>query len=271
MSDALRYRIEPGQKLDLSAIDTRDISMYPDLKKRSSLDELAKLNAHLAQLQRKLWADGNHAVLIALQAMDTGGKDGTIRKVFTGVNPQGVDVAGFGVPSELERSHDYLWRVHLRTPARGRIAIFNRSHYEDVLVVRVNDLVPERQWSRRYQHIRNFEQMLTDEGTTVRKIMLHISKDEQKERLEARLADPSKNYKFNPSDLDTRAKWDCYMDAYEDALGRTSTDTAPWFVVPADRKWYRNLVVSRIIIDAIEGLDLAYPKADADLSSIDIV
>lgn len=264
MTDIDRYRVTPGQRPDLDGIDTRDISVYPDLKKRTSIAELERLNDHLAELQRKLWADGRHSVLIVLQAMDTGGKDGTIRKVFSGVNPQGVDVHGFGVPSELERSHDYLWRVHFRTPAFGRIAIFNRSHYEDVLVVRVNDLVPEERWRRRYGHIRDFERLLTDEGTTVRKIMLHISKDEQKERLEERLVDPSKNYKFNPSDLDSRARWPSYMEAYAEALAETSTVDAPWYVVPADRKWYRNLIVSRIVIDAIESLDLEYPEADFD-------
>ncbi|MGI9665641.1 MAG: PPK2 family polyphosphate kinase [Acidimicrobiia bacterium] len=270
MTNIERYRVAPNNKPNFSDIDTRDIGVYPDLKKRTSLRELEKLNAHLAQLQRRLWADAQHSVLIVLQAMDTGGKDGTIRKVLSGVNPQGVDVSGFGVPSELERAHDYLWRIHLRTPTKGRIAVFNRSHYEDVLVVRVNNLVPKEQWSRRYGHIRNFEQLLIDEGTTVRKIMLNISKEEQKERLLARLADPTKNYKFNPSDLDTRAKWDSYMDAYSDALAETSTDAAPWFIVPADRKWYRNLIVSRIIIDAIEGLDLSYPTTDFDLSDVTI-
>lgn len=265
-----RYLVEPDQRPDLDGFDTRDIGMYPDLRKRTSLTQLDQLNARLAELQRRLWADGRHSVLIVLQAMDTGGKDGTIRKVFSGVNPQGVDVHGFGVPSELERSHDYLWRIHMRTPASGRIAIFNRSHYEDVLVVRVNDLVPQSRWSKRYAHIRDFERMLVDEGTTIRKIMLHISKDEQKQRLQARLADPSKNYKFNPSDLDTRAKWQEYMDAYADAMAETSTVDAPWYIVPADRKWYRNLVVSRIVVDAIESLDLEYPTADIDLDSVTI-
>jgi PPK2 family polyphosphate:nucleotide phosphotransferase len=202
--------------------------------------------------------------------MDTGGKDSTIRKVFSGVNPQGVDVHGFGVPTELELAHDYLWRVHARTPADGRIGIFNRSHYEDVLVVRVLNLVPEARWSKRYDHIRGFEQTLVDEGTAIVKIMLHISKDEQKERLEARLADPSKLYKFNPSDLDTRDLWNDYMVAYQDAIAATSTRAAPWFVVPADRKWYRNLAVSRILIDAIEGLDLQFPEPDFDPSTIAI-
>lgn len=225
----------------------------------------------LADLQRLLWADARHAVLVVLQAMDTGGKDGTIRKVFSGVNPQGIDVRGFGVPSDLEREHDYLWRVHLQAPRKGRIGIFNRSHYEDVLVVRVNDLVDRVRWQKRYKHIRNFEQMLVDEGTTIVKIMLHISMDEQKERLQARLDDPSKNYKFNPSDLDSRARWGDYMAAYEDAVNATATDSAPWYVVPADRKWHRNLVVARILIDTLEALDLSYPAPEHDLSTIEII
>jgi PPK2 family polyphosphate:nucleotide phosphotransferase len=266
-----QYRVEPGGGFSLDAVDPRDRSGFPNLGKKTSVTELRAMRRRLAELQRVLWADAGHAVLVVLQAMDTGGKDGTIRKVFTGVNPQGIDVRGFGVPSELEREHDYLWRVHLQTPRRGRIGIFNRSHYEDVLVVRVNELVPREQWQKRYEHIRAFERTLIDEGTVIVKIMLHISKEEQKERLQARLDDPSKNYKFNPSDLDSRARWDEYMAAYEDAINETSTDDAPWYVVPADRKWHRNLVVSQILIETLESLDLAYPEAEHDLSSIQIV
>jgi len=266
-----RYRVEPGGGFVLSSIEPRDRSAFPDLGKKSSVAELRVMRRHLAELQRVLWADAGRAVLLVLQAMDTGGKDGTIRKVFTGVNPQGIDVRGFGVPSELEREHDYLWRVHLQAPRKGRIGIFNRSHYEDVLVVRVNELVPRARWQKRYGHIRAFERMLNDEGTVIVKIMLHISRDEQKERLEARLEDPAKNYKFNPSDLDSRSRWDDYMAAYEDAINETSTEDAPWYVVPADRKWHRNLVVSRILIETLESLDLTYPTAEQDLSSIQIV
>lgn len=228
------------------------------------------MNRELADLQRLLWSDGGKSLLIVLQAMDTGGKDGTIRKVFSGVNPQGVDVHGFGVPGPHEVAHDYLWRVHLRTPMKGRITVFNRSHYEDVLVVRVNDLAPRDVWSRRYEHIRNFESMLSDEGTEIVKIMLHISKDEQRQRLRARLDDPSKNYKFNQSDLSSRARWNEYMEAYQDAIAETTTEVAPWYVVPADRKWYRNLVISQILIDTLERMDLAYPVADFDPSKITI-
>ena len=263
-----RYRVHPADRPELRSIDTRDTTQFPDTTKKASLKVLAGMHKRLAELQQLLWADGTRAVLVVIQAMDTGGKDGTIRKVFSGVNPQGVDVTGFGVPSSEELSHDYLWRVHRRAPARGRIGIFNRSHYEDVLVVRVNDLVPQERWERRYDHIVDFERLLTDEGTAVVKIMLHISQDEQRERLQARLADPAKNYKFNPGDLDVRKQWDDYMEAYEEALVRTSSETAPWFVVPADRKWYRNLVVSQILIDTLEGMDLQYPVTEHDLAGI---
>jgi PPK2 family polyphosphate:nucleotide phosphotransferase len=262
------YRIQPGSRIDLSAIDPGEKAAFGNLKKSSSLSVLEDLNSELSELQRLLWGDGRRSLLMVLQAMDTGGKDGTIRKVFSGVNPQGVDVHGFGAPGPHEAEHDYLWRVHLRAPARGRIAVFNRSHYEDVLVVRVNNLVPEDVWSRRYEHIRHFEAMLVDEGTVIVKIMLHISADEQKERLQARLDDSSKNYKFDPSDLSSRERWDDYMVAYEDAISKTSTEDSPWHVVPSDRKWYRNLVVSQILIDTIRGMDLAYPVAAFDPSTV---
>lgn len=265
-----QYRVRPDKPFDLRALDTRDVSAFPGLKKKDSPRILQDLHGELSELQRRLWADGSQSLLVVLQAMDTGGKDGTIRKVFTGVNPQGVDVYGFGVPSERERSHDYLWRVHQRTPADGRIAIFNRSHYEDVLVVRVADLAPEKVWRRRYDHIRDFETMLGDEGTKVVKIMLNISKAEQKERLLARLADPAKNYKFNVSDLDSRAQWDEYMDAYEEAISLTTTVRSPWYVIPADRKWYRNLVVASILIESLKAMDPSYPVSDIDPSSITI-
>ncbi|MCL1595175.1 MAG: polyphosphate kinase 2 family protein [Actinomycetia bacterium] len=262
------YRVAEGTGLDLRTIDPGEKTAFADLKKSSSLNVLASYRRRLADLQRLLWADGSRSLLFVLQAMDTGGKDGTIRKVFTGVNPQGVDVRGFGVPSERELDHDYLWRVHTQAPPRGRIGIFNRSHYEDVLVVRVLDLVPEEQWRRRYGHIRDFERMLIDEGTVIVKVMLHISKEEQARRLRSRLDDPAKSYKFNPSDLDSRSRWDEYMAAYEEAISETTTVDAPWFVVPSDRKWYRNLVISKILIETLEGLDLTYPEPEHDLSAI---
>lgn len=264
------YRVAPGTRPDLDDIDTGDKTLYHDLSKATSGAELERLNDRLADLQRLLWADGSRSLLLVLQAMDTGGKDGTIRKVFSGVNPQGVDVVGFGVPSERELAHDYLWRVHRATPGAGRIAIFNRSHYEDVLVVRVAGLVPEGVWRKRYRHIREFERLLVDEGTTVRKVMLHISKGEQRKRLKARLDDPAKAFKFNSSDLDTRSHWDAYMAAYAEAMAETSTVDAPWFVVPADRKWHRNLVVTRIMIAALESMHLTYPEPEVDLSDVTI-
>lgn len=254
-----RYRVAPGARLDLRALDPADRSAFPHLDKRRGKEELRRLNRRLAELQRVLWADGRHGVLVVLQAMDTGGKDGTIRKVFRGVNPQGVDVTNFGVPVGPETTHDYLWRVHRAVPGRGRIGVFNRSHYEEVLVVRVEELVPEDRWRRRYGHIVAFERLLYDEGTRVVKFFLHISREEQRRRLLARLEDPTKRWKFDPADLESRTRWDAYMDAYEDALALTSTAEAPWIVVPADRKWYRNLVVAATLVGLLEDLDLRYP------------
>ena len=215
-----------------------------------------------------MWAGDRHKLLVVLQAMDTGGKDGTIRRVFEGVNPQGVRVANFKAPTAIELAHDYLWRVHRQTPASGEIAVFNRSHYEDVLIVRVLDLVPPDRWQRRYEHIRNFEQLLVDEGTTILKFYLHISKDEQAERLQARLDDPTKGWKFNAGDLDHRELWDAYMEAFGVALGETSTPDAPWYVVPANRKWYRDLAVAQTIVTALEGLDMSYPDPEEGLDDV---
>jgi len=194
-----------------------------------------------------------------LQAMDTGGKDGAIRAVFEGVNPQGVKVASFKTPTPVELSHDYLWRVHQQTPGKGEIVIFNRSQYEDVLVVRVHNLAPEEVWSKRYQHIREFERLLADEGTTILKFYLHIDLEEQAERFLARVEDPTKQWKFNPGDLDERARWDDYMKAYEDMLNQTSTAWAPWYVIPSNKKWYRNWLISKIVIKTLKNLDMRYP------------
>jgi PPK2 family polyphosphate:nucleotide phosphotransferase len=229
---------------------------------------LKELNDRLEELQELLYAEAKHKILIVLQAMDSGGKDGTIRHVFDGTNPQGVKVASFKKPTDTELAHDYLWRVHRHTPGSGEIAIFNRSHYEDVLVVRVHNLVPEEVWNRRYDHINAFEQMLADEGTTIIKLYLHISKGEQKERLQARLDEPHKQWKFAKGDLAERARWDDYTAAFEAVLSRTSTTSAPWYVIPADRKWYRNLVVSRILVDTLEKLEMSYPEPEEDLEGI---
>ena len=200
-------------------------------------------------------------LLVVLQAIDAGGKDGTIRSVFDGVNPQGVKVTSFKKPSAEELAHDYLWRVHHHTPAAGEIAIFNRSHYEDVLVVRVHGLVPEPRWRARYRHIREWERMLHDEGTTIVKLFLHISKDEQRERLQERIDDPTKRWKWHPGDLAERQRWDDYQLAFAEAIAETSTDRAPWFVIPANRNWFRNLVVSGILVETLEAMAPRIPEA----------
>ena len=256
-----RYRIKPGSRVDLSQHDPDDRSAFKG-DKAAAKAETAKLNARLERLQELLYAEGRHKVLVVLQAMDAGGKDGTIRSVFDGVNPQGVKVASFKRPTPPELAHDYLWRVHSQTPGAGEIVIFNRSHYEDVLVVRVHDLVPESRWRQRYGHIRAFESLLTDEGTRIVKFFLHISKDEQRERLQERIDVPEKRWKFNSGDLAERQLWDEYEAAYEEALAETSTEQAPWYVIPANANWYRNLVVSRILVDLLEGLAMRYPEPD---------
>lgn len=263
----IRYRVAPGQNVDLSQWDPEDQSLF-DGGKKSGRAYLRGLRQRLAELQHVLWAEDRHKVLVVFQAMDTGGKDGTIRNVFSGVNPQGIDVYNFKAPTPEELSHDYLWRIHDHTPSAGSLAVFNRSHYEDVLIVRVLGLVPEERWSRRYEHINAFEKMLADEGTVILKFYLHISPEEQAERLQARLDDPTKNWKFNKGDLDHRELWQEYMVAYEAMLSKTSTDYAPWYVVPANRKWYRNIVVARTIVDTLEGLAMQYPAPEDGLDSV---
>lgn len=269
MLDVSPYRINPDTEVDLGDHDPESKAGF-DGGKREGRHALRPLNDRLSELQRRLWAESERSLLVVLQAIDTGGKDGTIRHVFRGVNPQGVHVRGFGVPSEWERSHDYLWRIHKHTPEDGAITVFNRSHYEDVLVVRVKNLAPEDVWSKRYRHIREFERMLADEGTEIVKLFLHISKDEQRQRLQDRLDEPDKNWKFNTKDLDDRALWDDYQSAFEDAIAQTSTDYAPWYVVPANRKWYRNLVVASILIETLERMDPQYPDPEEGLDQITI-
>ncbi len=261
-----RYRILPGKKVKLKDWDPNDTSV---LKDRDAAEKKFKqLNGELEKLQELLYAENRHKVLVVLQTVDTGGKDGTIRSVFEGVNPAGVRVASFKVPTPLELAHDYLWRIHAQTPAKGELVIFNRSHYEDVLVVRVHKLVPENVWSRRYEHINAFERLLADEGTLILKFFLHIDRDEQKERLLERIKDPTKQWKFNSGDLKERALWGEYEKAYEDALEKTSTPWAPWYVVPANRNWYRNLVVASVLVNALKDLKMEYPKPEENLSSI---
>ena len=264
------YRIKSGAKANLSKRNPADTGDY-DGRKDEAKAELDELTDRLEELQELLYAEGKHKLLIVLQGMDTSGKDGAIRHVFEGVNPQGVRVANFKAPTPLELSHDYLWRVHPQAPGKGEIVIFNRSHYEDVLVVRVHGLVPDKVWRRRYDQINAFERLLAEEGTTILKFFLHISKDEQKERLQARLDDPTKHWKFNVGDLKERERWDEYTRAYEDALSKTSTAWAPWYVVPSNAKWYRNLVIAHALVDTLEGLKMRYPESNEDLSKVVIV
>lgn len=231
-------------------------------------ERLAELRLELAELQARLYAEGEQKLLVVLQAMDAAGKDSTIRDVLRSTNPMGVHAHAFGRPSDEELAHDYLWRVHAHTPGKGQISIFNRSHYEDVLVVRVNELVREKQWSRRYRHIREFERMLVDEGVTICKFFLNISRDAQREQLQQRLDDPRKRWKFDPRDLEVRGRWGSYMEAYEDAIRETSNGDAPWFVIPADRRWYRKLAVAEILVATLRDLDPQYPPEIAGLDQI---
>lgn len=255
--------VTPGSRLPLEDDDARpprDLSSGDELK-----DELKRLTERLEELQRALYAECKRSLLIVIQGRDTSGKDGLIRKVFGPLDSQGCVVTAFKKPSDLELSHDYLWRVHQAVPPRSVIGIFNRSHYEDVLIVRVRKLVSEATWSRRYSHINDFERMLTDSGVTILKFFLHISKKEQKERLEERLKDPSKNWKFNPGDLDERALWDDYTEAYREMLARCSTEWAPWYLVPADKKTARDVMVADVVVRTLEKLDPQFPKANPDV------
>ncbi len=262
-----QYRVTSAAGFSLAQFSPGDTSAFEGSRDEAK-KHLKNLRKELAELQFLLWAEDKHKLLVVLQAMDTGGKDGTIRNVFKGVNPQGVWVTNFKAPTAQELAHDYLWRVHPHAPGNGEIVVFNRSHYEDVLVVRVLDLVPSQRWGRRYDHIVDFEQRLVDEGTTIVKIYLNISKDEQAGRLQARLDDPERNWKFNAGDLDHRKLWDEYMAAYEDAIARTATATAPWYVVPANAKWHRNIVVTQILVDTLKALDMKFPEPEAGLDTI---
>jgi PPK2 family polyphosphate:nucleotide phosphotransferase len=263
------YRIEPGSRVDLAKMDADDVSAVTDTKDEAKADR-EHASRRLEELQEVLFAEHIHKVLIVLQGMDTSGKDAVIRHVFEGVNPQGVSVASFKEPSSTELDHDYLWRVHHEAPGRGRITIFNRSHYEDVLVVRVHGKISSEECERRYRQINDFERMLVEEGTTVLKFFLHVSKGEQKKRLHERLSEPNKLWKFSYSDVRERALWDDYVRAYTELLEKTTTAVAPWWIVPADRKWYRNLVVLRLIVSALEDLGMSYPKSTIDPATIDL-
>lgn len=261
------YRIPPFSTVNLNALPTK---VDGDFEEKDAEAHTEKLIARLDELQEVLFAESKQSLLIVLQAMDTGGKDSTIRSVLGPLNPQGVRVWNFKAPSPKELAHDYLWRVHQRVPGDGYIGVFNRSHYEDVLVVRVKNLVAESIWSQRYDQINAFEQLLTSEGTRVVKFYLHISKDYQKERMQRRLDEPDKHWKFNPDDLKERARWNDYMRAYESAIGRCSTEHAPWYVVPAERRWFRNYLIAQVLVDTLESMDLKYPTATFDPRDIKI-
>ena len=260
------HQLKPGRPVRLGELPTSGREFHDD--KESAVAEFRTLRDELAELQRRLYAEGKHSVLVVFQAVDAGGKDGAIGKVFRDVHPQGVRVHAFKKPTEEELAHDFLWRVHRVVPAKGTIGVFNRSHYEDVLVVRVHNLVPESVWRPRYEHINAFEKMLHDAGTTILKFFLHISKEEQKERFQGRLDNPDKQWKFAFEDLEKRQLWDAYMAAYEEVLNQCTTPWAAWHVIPADQKWYRNLAISRVIVQALKELKPQYSPFQGDLSNV---
>lgn len=258
--------ITPGELVSLDDYPPEYTGVYE--KKGQTKKRLKKLHKQLRKLQGLLYAESKHALLIILQGMDTCGKDGTIRNVMADINVQGCDVFNFKVPTAEELSRDFLWRAHKVVPSKGKIGIFNRSHYGDVLVVRVHNLVPEQVWSQRYQQINDFERMLVESGTVVLKFFLHISKDEQKERLESRINDPTKHWKITEADIRERTYWDDYMRAYEVALQKCSTDWAPWHIIPANKKWYRDLVITECIVETLEKLDMKYPEPTIDVTKL---
>ena len=263
---AERVRVRPGEPASLGQRDPADrLGLDDEAAARAALDGVLD---ELRGLQERLWAEQERAVLLLLQGLDASGKDGTIRRVFTGLNPQSCRVVSFGVPCEPELAHDFLWRVHAACPRRGEIGIFNRSHYEDVGVVRVKQLVPEERWRARFRHIREFERLLSDEGTTLVKVYLHMSRDEQRKQLQERLDDPTKTWKFRLGDLDDRKRWDDFTAAYEEAITETSTEWAPWHVVPADRKWARDAAVASLLVQALRRLDPQYPAPSSDLPDV---
>lgn len=261
-ADPSLYHVEPGTAFRLADRDPADTQGLTD--KDAAKEHLKTLRDQLADWQERLYAEGEQSLLLVLQAMDTGGKDSTIRAVTEGINPQGCIVHGFKAPSSLEKAHDFLWRIHARAPAKGMIGIFNRSHYEDVLIVRVHGWASPGVLDRRYTHINHFERLLHDSGTRVVKVMLHISKDYQLERLRRRLRRPDKHWKFNPADLDERKRWDDYMAAYETALRRCSTDEAPWYVIPAENRWFRNLVIAQLLLDTLKDMNPQFPAPEFD-------
>jgi PPK2 family polyphosphate:nucleotide phosphotransferase len=261
-----RIRIAPGTKPRLTTRDAGDDLGLKD--KEQAYARLEKLHVRLRELQERLYAEGRRSVLLVLQGLDASGKDGVIRRVFEGLNPQGCRVASFKAPTSTELQHDYLWRVHAVLPARGEIGIFNRSHYEDVVAVRMLDLAPEKVWKRRPRHIVAWEQMLVDEGTTILKVFLNVSREEQRVRLQQRIDNTDKRWKFRKADLDVRARFDEYIAAYEDVIERTSTEQAPWFVVPADRNWVKATAVAELLVTALERIDPQLPVAEDGLDGL---
>lgn len=253
-----KLQVKPGEKAKLEERDPRDSSFVGE--EQVTKEATAALAKEIDALQDRLYAEGSRSLLVVLQGTDTSGKDGTIRGVFNATGPLGVTVTPFGPPTKTELAHDYLWRIHAACPRRGTIGIFNRSHYESVLIEKVKKLSPAKDIEQRYDQINAFEKHLVENGTTILKFMLHISKGEQKERLQERLDDPRKNWKFNPGDLEDRKLWDEYQEAYETMLNRCSTPWAPWYVIPANRKWVRNAAIARIVKGALEAMDLQYPK-----------
>jgi PPK2 family polyphosphate:nucleotide phosphotransferase len=262
-------RVQPGTPAGLAGRDPGSRLGLGD--KKAGLERLAELVSKLADLHDRLWAESSRSLLLVLQGLDASGKDGTIRHVLTGVNPQGCRVVSFREPTATELAHDYLWRVHAGCPARGELGIFNRSHYEDVVTVRIRGLAPPSVWKRRPDHIREFERVLTDEGTRIVKAFLHVSKDEQRKRLQERLDVPEKAWKFRPGDLEDRARWDDYLEAYEEVITATSTTWAPWHVIPADRNWVRNVAIAELLVHALTELDPQYPPPDPSLAGVQIV
>jgi PPK2 family polyphosphate:nucleotide phosphotransferase len=260
------HQLDPNTPIQLAQISTSGKDFHSD--RDAAEAEFRELRKEFIEFQRRLYAEDKHKLLIVFQAMDAGGKDGAIRNIFKGVNPQGVHVTSFKGPSKEELQHDFLWRIHKAVPSKGMIGVFNRSHYEDVLIVRVDNIVPDTVWRPRYELIRQFEHLLHSTGTTILKFYLHISKEEQKERFQARVDEPEKNWKFSFEDLEKRKQWDDYMVAYEEMLNQTTTGYAPWNVIPADQKWYRNLALMRTIVTTMRHLDPIYPSQEGDLTGI---
>lgn len=261
-------RVKPGQKVDLAAYDCGATFGH---QKETAEEELADNLGRLADLQGRIWAEAKHAVLIVLQGIDAAGKDGTIKVIAGAFNPQGTPVTSFKVPTPKELAHDFLWRVHTAVPGKGEIGIFNRSHYEQVLIVRVHNLEPEERWRRHYREIREWERMLTDEGVTIVKFFLAIDKEEQRRRFQDRVDDPTKRWKIVPGDLEERKLWDDYRAAFEEMLGETSTDYAPWYAIPANRNWLRNLAVSEVVVDVLDELNPQYPEPAAEIEGLKVV